>query len=137
MKRIYSDINPDLLLVAIQRKNEITEDRSNISPESEFLQASSKNLHLGTSFAPHKHKSLLRESNITQEAWVFLSGKVAAQFWDIDDRIIYETTLSGGDCAVVFRGGHSFQVLEDNTILYEFKLGPYFGQDKDKEFLER
>jgi len=41
--------------------------------------------------------------------------------------------LEDGDCLVLFRGGHSLEVLDKNTIMYEFKTGPYFGFEKDKE----
>jgi dTDP-4-dehydrorhamnose 3,5-epimerase-like enzyme len=87
------------------------------------------------SFKPHKHKELIRETNRTQEAWVILSGKIRAKFYDLDDSLILETVLMEGDCAIVFRAGHGFEVLEDNTILYEFKTGPYYGVEADKTFI--
>ena len=124
MEEIYSKLDPKTLLLVISRSVDITAERKNLSPDEEFLQVSTKKLANGTSFAPHKHNYLHRTSDITQEAWIFLSGKVKATFWDIDDSIIYETELCAGDCAVVFRGGHSFEVLEDDTSLYEIKTGP-------------
>ena len=53
----------------------------------------------------------------------------------IDDKIILRTEMSAGDCVVVFKAGHSFEVLEDNTIIYEFKNGPYYGVKADKTFI--
>ena len=73
----------------------------------------------------------------TQEAWIVLKGNVLATFWDIDDKVILETTLKSGDCAVVFRAGHSFEVLEKDTMLYEIKTGPYYGVEKDKTFISQ
>ena len=46
-----------------------------------------------------------------------------------------DTELGAGDCVVVFKAGHGFEVLEDNTILYEFKNGPYFGVEIDKTYI--
>ena len=135
VERIYSKVEPDLLLLAIGRHTDIDKSRTDFSPDHEYMQVSAKKLSKGTSFLPHKHNKILRTSDLTQEAWVFLSGKVTARFWDIDDSIIFETDLGPGDLAVVFRGGHSFEVLEDNTILYEFKTGPYYGQEKDKTYI--
>ena len=43
--------------------------------------------------------------------------------------------MSSGDCIVSMSAGHSFEVLEDDTLLYEFKNGPYYGTEKDKEFI--
>ena len=37
---------------------------------------------------------------------------------------------------MVFSAGHGFEVIEDNTILYEVKNGPYYGQIKDKTFID-
>ena len=133
---VHSRIDPSVLLFVINRRENISEDRQDLSPGEEYLQCATKQLTKGTTFAPHRHNELVRETNITQEAWVFLQGKVAARFWDIDDKLIYETELGAGDAAIVCRGGHSFEVLEDETILYEFKTGPYYGVEKDKSYIE-
>ena len=133
---VYSKIDPKILLFVINRRENVSAIRQDLSPDGEYLQVATKKLAAGTTFAPHRHNELLREPDITQEAWVFLQGRVAARFWDIDDELIYETELGAGDVAVVFRGGHSFIVLEDDTILYEFKTGPYYGIEKDKTYIE-
>jgi hypothetical protein len=133
---VYSRIDPKVLLFVINRRDDISHDRSDLSPGEEYLQCATKQLTKGTTFAPHRHNELIRETNITQEAWVFLQGRVAARFWDTDDELIYETELGAGDAAIVFRGGHSFEVLEEDTILYEFKTGPYYGVEKDKTYIE-
>jgi cupin fold WbuC family metalloprotein len=135
-EKIYSKVDPSILLCAIIRRDDITETREDISPEKEPLQVACKKIKAGTNFKPHKHNILKRETTRTQESWVFLQGKVRASFYDIDDRVILVTELGAGDCAVVFRAGHSFDVLEDDTILYEFKNGPYFGVEQDKTYLD-
>jgi|TARA_R110000796_G_scaffold39057_1_gene97725 cupin fold WbuC family metalloprotein len=135
MQRIYSKINKDILLLTLIKKNEVTDDRIDLSPEEEILQVAVKNLKKGISFKPHKHNKVHRTTDTTQESWVFLSGKVEAKFYDIDDKIILRTEMSAGDCVVVFKAGHSFEVLEDNTIIYEFKNGPYYGVKADKTFI--
>ena len=133
---IYSKVNEDIPLLSINRRKEISEDRSDMCSETELLQISTKLLKKGTTFKPHKHNELERTSKTTHEAWIILEGSIRAKFWDIDDELIFETILNSGDCAVVFRAGHGFEVLEDNTILYEVKNGPYYGQLKDKTFIE-
>lgn len=136
MIHVYSAVEPDLMLCVINRGDEIGSNRADLSPQDQYLQCATKKLTKGTTFAPHKHNELIRTTNITQEAWVFLKGRVAARFWDINDQLIYETELGEGDAAIVFRGGHSFEVLEEDTILYEFKTGPYYGVEKDKTYIE-
>ena len=136
MKKIYSKVKEDCLLLTLNRKEDISTSRTDLSPANEYLQCATKNLTKGMKFKPHRHNELIRKTDITQEAWVFLSGKVRAKFYDLDESLILDTELGAGDCAIVFKAGHGFEVLEDNTIIYEFKTGPYFGQEADKSFIE-
>ena len=136
MKRFYSKVDPDILLFTLNKSEDITYDRTDLSPEDQYLQVATKKLSKDTTFRPHRHLKLTRQIDKTQEAWVFLSGKVRASFYDIDDSLFLETELSAGDCAVAYNAGHSFIVLEDKTILYEFKNGPYLGIEKDKKFID-
>ena len=135
-ENIYSQRKNDLLLLTINRFRDINKDRTDVCPENEFVQISTKKITKGTKFKPHRHNELERVTDITQEAWVVLRGRIKATFWDIDDTIVKETELTTGDCAVVYRAGHGFEVLEDDTILYEIKTGPYFGMEKDKTMIE-
>jgi cupin fold WbuC family metalloprotein len=135
-KLIYSKNESDLLLLVINRREEITENRTDLCPDTELLQISTKILKKDTSFKPHKHNIIERKTYNTNETWIILQGSVHAKFWDTDDKIIYETALKSGDCAVVFHAGHGFEVLEEGTILYEIKNGPYYGQVKDKTFIK-
>ena len=41
-----------------------------------------------------------------------------------------------GDCSMTFEGGHTYTILEDDTVVYEYKTGPYEGQANDKVFLD-
>lgn len=132
--KIYSKLTNELMLV-INKKTDISEERTDLCPDTEFLQVSTKRLNKPAIFKAHKHLYLERNTNITQEAWIVLEGKIRAFFYDLDNTLLYETDLISGDCAVVFKAGHSFEVIYDNTILYEIKNGPYFGQQKDKEFI--
>ena len=36
---------------------------------------------------------------------------------------------------MIIEGGHTYSILEDDTVIYEYKTGPYFGQTLDKEFI--
>jgi cupin fold WbuC family metalloprotein len=132
---IFSKQDESSLLLAINRADEITNERTDICPDNEYLQICTKQMSKGVTFKPHRHNKLIRTTDITQEAWIILQGSVAASFWDVNDKVIYETTLNAGDCAVVFKAGHGFTVLEEGTVLYEIKSGPYYGIEKDKTFI--
>ena len=136
MKQIYSNVDSNLLLHIINKVEDIDKQRKDIIPENEFLQLSSLNLPKNKTFIPHKHVTCLRETNITQESWVVIKGSVKAILYDIDDTIIHEEILMPGDCSVTLRGGHNYLSLDENTIVYEYKTGPYLGQEKDKVFID-
>ena len=44
--------------------------------------------------------------------------------------------IKQGDCSMTFEGGHTYTILEDDTVVYEYKTGPYQGQKMDKVFLD-
>ena len=133
-QNIFSKVNPEVLLLSINRYEEIGNDRVDVCPDDKFLQISTKKLLKDTKFKPHRHNVLNRTIDNTHECWIVLEGSIRATFYDLNNEQICETLLNKGDCAVVYNAGHSFEVVEDNTKLYEVKNGPYFGQAKDKTF---
>jgi len=135
MKQIYSKTDPTKLILSELKYSDIKDYRTDLSPDEEFLQVSGRKLKLGTIVPAHKHLQINRITKITQEAWVVLKGKVKGIFYDLDDSILHESILTDGDCIVLYRGGHSLEVLEEDTVFYEFKTGPYFGVEADKEKL--
>ena len=135
MRKLYSNVDASVLLYVINRQEEINCQRQDLSPATEYLQVSCKVLKEGDKFRPHKHLHIERKTLTTHESWVILKGVIKATFYDIDDSVYSEEIMSSGDCAISFSAGHSFEVLEDDTMLYEFKNGPYYGVEKDKEFI--
>jgi hypothetical protein len=136
MEKIYSKVNPEKLLHIVVRLHEI-EDRTNIVPENNFIQCSTLKMPNGKSFPPHKHITKERHysEQIAQESWVVIKGCVKCIFYDIDDTIIATPTLFPGDASFTLYGGHTYEIKEDNTIVYEYKTGPYEGQKLDKIFI--
>ena len=90
----------------------------------------------GQTFRPHKHIRIDRKTTITQESWVIINGSVKTILYDLDDTIIAEEILNIGDISITFRGGHNYIILENDTLVYEYKTGPYMGQKLDKTFIE-
>ncbi len=129
MEKIYSRINPDKLLHVINRVDDATNQRQDLTPEKEFLQVAFFSMEKGKSIKPHKHVEQIRTSNITQESWLVFRGKIKINLYDTDDKLLKESILNSGDCLVTFHGGHDFVVLDDNTVIYEYKTGPYLGKD--------
>ena len=135
MLNIYSKVDPEKIILSLIRKNEITNSRQNITPDEEFLQAGVKITKAEDFFKAHKHLPCNKVATTTQEAWVILDGKVEGTFYDLDDSLLCSLEISDGDCVAIYRGGHSLKILDDDTILYEFKNGPYYGVKKDKTYI--
>ena len=92
----------------------------------------------GKTFPAHKHitKDRHYSEQIAQESWVIIKGKVKCFLYDIDDTILSTPVLEAGDASFTLYGGHTYKILEDDTIVYEYKTGPYEGQSLDKVFLD-
>lgn len=131
MKTIKSRLNETIICSYINM-DEISEYRTDLSPEKEILQGCARKLKDNIFVAPHKHLPIERATIGTQEAWVVIEGKILAALYDVDDVFLAEIELNAGSCMIFFNGGHSLKVLENNTFFYEFKNGPYYGFDTDK-----
>jgi cupin fold WbuC family metalloprotein len=137
MEKIYSKIEPKKLLHIIVRLSEIKPGRVDIIDENNFLQCSMLNMPKDKSFRPHKHIWKERTRNtIAQESWVVIRGSVKCVLYDLDDTIISEPILQAGDSSFTLEGGHNYVIQEENTIVYEYKTGPYEGQEFDKKFID-
>ena len=135
MKKIFSKVNPNILLHIVNRLDEI-EGRTDIAPENEFIQLATLKMEKGKTFRPHRHIWKPGEVEcIAQESWVVIEGSVKVIMYDLDDTIIETPILYPGDCSMTFQGGHTYEILEEDTVVYEYKTGPYKGQENDKEFI--
>jgi hypothetical protein len=137
MEKIYSKVEPEKLLHIINRLSDI-DGRNDVVPEDNFIQCATLKMENGKTFPPHKHITKDRHytEQIAQESWVVIKGKVKCKFYDIDDQLIAEPILEEGDASFTLYGGHTYEILEDDTIVYEYKTGPYEGQKLDKVFLK-
>jgi len=144
---IYSKIEPDKLLHIINRKNDIAPGRVDLVPENQFIQCAAMKMQKETTFKPHKH--IWKESSfmvttdkagdpyieiIAQESWVVISGVVKVILYDIDDTVLHDDILEAGDCSITLEGAHNYLIIQD-AVVYEFKTGPYLGQEHDKIFI--
>jgi len=136
MLRFFSKIDEKVILFSLLRKKDISNKRNDISPDEQFLQVSAKKINKGDYFKPHRHLLCNKNITITQESWIILDGEVEGTFYDLDNKKVFKTNMTSGDCIAIFNGGHSLKCLTDDTILYEIKTGPYLGAENDKVYLE-
>ena len=133
MNQIFSKLDKTKLICSFIKKNQINNYRLDLSPPKEFLQVCARKLNIDVKVAAHKHTFIQRETDMTQECWIILEGKLKAEIFDLDGAFMQDIILESGDCITLFRGGHSLECLADNTLFYEFKNGPYYGVEIDKE----
>ena len=130
MEKYFSKIEPKILLHLVNRLKDI-DGRANITDEKESLQLATFKLNSGHTFKPHKHIYFEKTITTTQESWIVIKGSIKCIYYDLNDEFLDEVILKAGDCSITFRGGHTFVSLEDNTIVYENKNGPYLGKIYD------
>jgi len=137
MKQVFSQVEPGKLLHIINRFDEI-EGRTDVAPADQFIQLATLRMEKGKTFRPHKHiwKPTAKLEVIAQESWVVIQGSVKIFMYDLNDKLIGTEIISQGDCSMTFEGGHTYEILESNTVVYEYKTGPYTGVENDKVFLE-
>lgn len=150
MLKIYSKTNPHILLHICYSPHKdafnsdatvVSKDiiRQDLVPEDQFLQLAHITIKTkGHRFRPHRHIPKFPKYGdqiIPQESWVVLSGKIKVIFYDFDNTIIHEEILNPGDVSITLQGGHTYECLEANTQVLEYKTGPYLGIEKDKVFI--
>jgi len=114
------------------------DSRKELVEPDNFIQCSFLTMHAGKTFRPHRHivKDRRHKEQIAQESWVVIRGRVKCFFYDLDDTLLTTEILGPGDASFTLYGGHTYEILENYTLVYEYKTGPYEGQQSDKVFID-
>ncbi len=89
----------------------------------------------GHKIAPHVHNIVNRQILYTQEVLVIRSGRVRVNFYSSDKTFLEHRILEVGDVILLCGGGHSFEMLEETSMI-EIKQGPYVGEEDKIRFEE-
>lgn len=140
MEKIFSEIEKTLLLHLVYRCGDLESQlssRLNFGDEKDYLQVAAIRSPANTSYASHIHLERERKfKNLkAQESWVVIRGAVQVEYFDIDETFITSKTLNQGDVTITFHGGHGYKILDSETLVYEYKSGPYEGVEVDKRFI--
>tara|TARA_R110000796_G_scaffold207577_2_gene323899 strand:- start:9 stop:416 length:408 start_codon:yes stop_codon:yes gene_type:complete len=135
MTEIFDDNGEVIHLVV--NKSDFKKGRQDVINAEHFLQCALLNMDNGKTFKPHKHNWNKPDKGkvIAQESWVVIQGSVKCFFYDCNSNLVATHVLSAGDASFTLQGGHNYEILEDNTLVYEYKTGPYHGQELDKTFI--
>ena len=88
----------------------------------------------GHKIAPHIHNLIPRQVFYTQEVLIVRYGRVKVNLYSSNKEYIGSRILEVGDIILLCGGGHSFEILEETSMI-EVKQGPYTG-DEDKVIFE-
>ena len=125
--------NEPLFLIEKFFKKKKLKNRYDLTDNNKFLQISYLNLKKQKKYVPHMHLNITKKTNISQETWIVMEGKINVKFYDIDKNFVHEDILNKGDLAILFQGGHELKPLIKNTRIFEIKNGPYMGSKKEKK----
>jgi|TARA_R110002020_G_scaffold427067_5_gene636416 hypothetical protein len=137
MIEIYSKLDPEKLLHIVYKTSEFRGSRQDLVPDKEFLQLAIMSPPKAKTFKAHKH--IFKEvpnTSIAQESWYVVRGAVTAKLYDEDFSHLTDVLLEEGDLSITLYGGHTYEIMEEDTLVLEFKSGPYYGQKSDKEFMD-
>lgn len=99
--------------------------RTEAAPVQRLLNA----FQLGTYIKPHKHSKAGASETI-----VLLQGKLGIILFDVEGNILDTITLETGSiCDMEPDQWHTMVALKEDTVISEFKQGPY-NPETDKEF---
>ena len=126
----------DLRLGIFISKNDRQKGLNFYTEDDDFIQVGIWGYDKGKKLAAHIHNIVSREVNRTQEVIYVMRGKVKAFIYTENGQLIEEIILQEGDVLILLKGGHGYEILEDNTFVLEVKNGPYVGAYKDRRRLK-
>jgi len=125
-----------ILIAKIYKNSDWPENLNFYTTDQDFVQVSTWNYNQGKHLKAHGHKIAKRIGNRTQEVIFIKSGKMRIYLYSEKNKLIYKDLMKQGDLAIIFAGGHAYDILENKTQILEVKNGPYLGLEADKKIIE-
>ena len=113
--------------------NELSKGTAFVGNPEEMIQFSVLRYNKGHILQNHIHKLRPRGILRTQESWVVIKGSALVKIFHENKMQIHQQVLTAGQFYISYRGGHGYEILEDDTIVIENKLGDFIGVEEDKE----
>ena len=132
-KEIIKDKNK--LIATVLRNGDYPKGLAFFNDDNDFIQVGTWNYDKGKLVKDHRHKVFSRQARRTQEVIMVKSGKMKVKIFTDKDKLIKNIILKKGDVIIQLNGGHGFEILENNTQIFEVKNGPFMGVEKDKKIL--
>ena len=105
------------------------------TPDSFSQQVAFMKHPAGHKIAPHVHNMVNRQVLYTQEVLFIRRGRLRVNLYSSGKEFITSRDLEAGDVILLCGGGHSFEMLEETSMI-EVKQGPYAGEGDKTRFEE-
>lgn len=102
------------------------------SNDEDFIQVGTWGYDKGKRLAAHYHNEVPRQVGFTQEVLFIKQGAIRSTIYGLSEQQVGQFDSGAGDILIMLNGGHSYEVLEDNTQVLEVKNGPYMGAEVDR-----
>lgn len=122
----------DQLIATIKKYADWKTGLDFVTDDEKFIQVGTWNYNAGKRLDRHEHNFVERTANLTQECVFVVTGSMNVEFYSTQRAFIRKVTLQQFDYAVIYGGGHAYEILEDDTKIIETKNGPFPGVDTDK-----
>jgi hypothetical protein len=103
------------------------------SSDDDYQQIGLWQYNKGTKLSQHIHLTNPRNVSCTQEVVFIKQGRIRANVYTEKRVFLKSIELQSGDLMVMLKGGHGYDILEDDTQVLEVKNGPFMGIEKDRE----
>lgn len=113
-------------IATVIRSSHLPSRTTFVTPDAYYQQAGFVVYQKGRTIPRHIHLPLQRHLVGTPETLIVLRGKLEAELYSMDKKLLAKRILERGDVILLVAGGHCFRCLR-NTVLMEIKQGPYTG----------
>jgi hypothetical protein len=79
-----------------------------------------------------QNKVVERVIDRTQEVVVVMKGSLKAGIYTLEEEWLEDIIVQQGEVLILLNCGHGYEILEDDTRVFEIKNGPYLGADVDR-----
>jgi mannose-6-phosphate isomerase-like protein (cupin superfamily) len=133
IEHITNDLEPIALIIRAEYDTKGVKffTPSNFSQQVAFMKHPQ-----GYKISAHVHNLVSRQVLFTQEVLFIRNGKIRVNLYNSSKNFICDRILKTGDLILLCGGGHSFELLEETSMI-EVKQGPYAGEEDKTHFEER
>ncbi len=102
------------------------------SNDQEYIQVGTWFYPKDKQLAKHIHHVVERVVDRTQEVVVVMEGSLKASIYTLDEVWVEDVVVKTGEVLILLNCGHGYEILEDDTRVFEIKNGPYLGAEVDR-----